>query len=284
MKLAYQTNTWGGVVGHPAGVTSIKDLYYLTNGPLEPALREISEAGYEGFELFDGNLMPFADNQDAFRDLLRNYSLEFVAVYSGANFIYPDVLQEELWRIRTSAEVAAALGARYLVVGGGAIRSSGIRDEDFRALASGLDRVAEMARGLGMEPCYHPHLGTMAQAPDQVDKVLQLTSIPLCPDTAHLVAGGADMQQIIRKYGSRINYVHLKDLSSDFSTNPFAFQPLGKGALDMGGIVSALKQMGYDGWITVELDAYEGPPKEAAEISRAYLQSAFGRQINQRAA
>jgi inosose dehydratase len=52
----------------------------------------------------------------------------------------------------------------------------------------------------------------------------------------------------------------------------------------MGGIVSALKQMGYDGWITVELDAYEGPPKEAAEISRAYLQSAFGRQINQRAA
>ena len=29
MKLAYQTNTWGGVVGHPAGVTSVKDLYYL---------------------------------------------------------------------------------------------------------------------------------------------------------------------------------------------------------------------------------------------------------------
>ncbi len=25
MKLGYQTNTWGGVVGHPGGVTSIKD-------------------------------------------------------------------------------------------------------------------------------------------------------------------------------------------------------------------------------------------------------------------
>jgi inosose dehydratase len=32
MKLAYQTNTWGGVVGHPVGVTSIKDLFYLANG------------------------------------------------------------------------------------------------------------------------------------------------------------------------------------------------------------------------------------------------------------
>jgi len=27
MKLGYQTNTWGGVVGHPMGVTSIKDLW-----------------------------------------------------------------------------------------------------------------------------------------------------------------------------------------------------------------------------------------------------------------
>jgi inosose dehydratase len=35
MKLGYHTNTWGGVVGHPAGVTSIKALFYLTNGSNE---------------------------------------------------------------------------------------------------------------------------------------------------------------------------------------------------------------------------------------------------------
>ena len=38
MKLAYHTITWGGVVGHPAGVTSVKDLYYLANGSTEKAL------------------------------------------------------------------------------------------------------------------------------------------------------------------------------------------------------------------------------------------------------
>ncbi len=42
MKLAYHTITWGGVVGHPAGVTSVKDLYYLANGSTEEALRDIS--------------------------------------------------------------------------------------------------------------------------------------------------------------------------------------------------------------------------------------------------
>ena len=48
MKLGYQTITWGGVFGHPAGVTSIKDLNYLANGSTEEAVREIAEAGYTG--------------------------------------------------------------------------------------------------------------------------------------------------------------------------------------------------------------------------------------------
>ncbi|MED3928732.1 sugar phosphate isomerase/epimerase, partial [Priestia megaterium] len=67
MKLGYQTNTWGGVVGHPAGVTSIKDLYYLANGSTEEALKDIAEVGYKGFEMFDGNLMEFKDRKEEFR-------------------------------------------------------------------------------------------------------------------------------------------------------------------------------------------------------------------------
>src|SRR3954452_5166565 len=80
MRLAYQTNTWGGVVGHPAGVTSIKDLYYLTNGSTEEAIGDIAAAGYKGFELFDGNLMQFQDKKEDFQKLLVDYSLTFIGV------------------------------------------------------------------------------------------------------------------------------------------------------------------------------------------------------------
>ena len=62
MKIGYQTNTWGGVVGHPGGVTSIKDTYYLANGSSEQAIRDIGEVGYDGVELFDGNLMQFRND------------------------------------------------------------------------------------------------------------------------------------------------------------------------------------------------------------------------------
>ncbi|MCK9912733.1 TIM barrel protein, partial [Microbacteriaceae bacterium K1510] len=75
----------------------------------------------------------------------------------------------------------------------------------------------------GLITSYHPHLGTIVQAPDQLDKLMPLTYINLCPDTAHIEAGGGDPAAVIRKYADRIKYVHLKDYEDG------NFLPLGKG-------------------------------------------------------
>ena len=265
MKLAYQTITWGGVVGHPAGVTSVKDLYYLANGSTVEALRDISDAGYEGFELFDGNLVNYGDRTDELRGLMDDLGLQMVAVYSGANFIYPEILEEELSRIEHAAELAAQLGAVHLVVGGGAVRSAGIREEDYRRLGEGLERTVALAEETGLVPSYHPHLGTCVESPEQLEKVFQHTGINFCPDTAHLRAGGGDPAGLISTYGHRIRYVHLKDYEGG------DFLPLGQGQLDFSGILDALKAIQYEGWITIELDSYEGSPKEAAQISKEFL-------------
>jgi len=265
MKFAYQTNTWGGVVGHPAGVTSIKDLYYLANGSTEEAMRDIASVGYEGFELFDGNLMQYADRKDELRSLMQSLHLEMVAVYSGGNFIYPDVLSEELAKIEQVARLAAEFNATYLVVGGGAVRSTGIREQDYQQLGQALEQVADMASRIGLIATYHPHLGTCVQAPDQLEKLFQYTSIGLCPDTAHVQAGGGDPTAILRQYASRVNYVHLKDIQQG------VFVPLGQGEQNYRQMLAALKEAGYDGWITVELDSFPNP-KRGAEISKAFLQ------------
>lgn len=266
MKLAYQTNTWGGVVGHPAGVTSAKDLYYLANGSTEEALRDIAAAGYSGFELFDGNLMQYAEREAEFRGLLEELGLTLVGVYSGANFIYPDIFEEEVYKIRGVAELAARFGAEHLVLGGGAIRSTGNTDDDYRRFGEGLDRLAELASGLGLTPSFHPHLGTSAQTPEQIAKVFAHTGIGFCPDTAHLDAAGGDSAELIRTYADRLPYVHLKDLADG------EFLPLGKGTLNFDRILAALDEAGYDGWITVELDAYSGSKQEAARMSREFLE------------
>jgi inosose dehydratase len=267
MKLGYQTNTWGGVVGHPAGVTAVKDLYYLTYGSTEQALREIAAVGYQGFELFDGNLVAYETRKEEFRSLLEETGLDFLAVYSGANFIYPDILPDELWRITKAAALAAELGSENLVVGGGAVRAAGIQEDDYARLADGLNQVVEIARRYGLTASYHPHHGTIVETPAQIDKILLGTSICLCPDTGHILEAGGDPVEIIRTHHDRIPYVHLKDYGNG------DFLPLGQGQVDVPGILDALSSSGYKGWITVELDTYSGPPKEAAEIAMRFLKS-----------
>ncbi|WP_426625560.1 sugar phosphate isomerase/epimerase family protein [Leifsonia sp. McL0607] len=263
MRLGYCSITWGGVVGHPTGVTSVKDLFYLTHGDMRQAVTDIGEAGYEGVEMFDGNLVEFADRPEVLAGHLHDAGLELVSVYSGANFIYPDILPDELDRIRRSAALAAQFGAERLVIGGGARRAAGTTDDDYRRLADSLNEVADIAESQGIEASYHPHLSTIVESPEELDRLLPNTRIGFCPDVAHLAAGGGDPAAIIRSYGDRINHVHLKDLTRA----SVSFQPLGDGDLDLAGIVGALRETGYDGWLMVELDEYDGDPKEAAERS-----------------
>lgn len=269
MKLGYQTNTWGGVVGHPSGVTSVKDLYYWTPGSTERAVAEIAEAGYQGIELFDGNLMAYEGRPNEFRSLLDRNGLMLVGVYTGANFIYPDIRKEEFAKIEKVARLASECGAEHLVLGGGAIRAEGILDSDYEALGEALDRAAELASRYGLAPSYHPHLGTIVQAPDQLDRLMKLTAVSLCPDTAHIEAGGGDPVDVIRKYIDRIRYVHFKDYGAG------TFLPLGDGGQNFAGMMQILRQHGFDGWITVELDSYDDP-RRGAVISRKYLREHCG--------
>jgi len=263
---AYHGNCWGVLGGEPVGVTSVKDLFYRTFGDIKRAIVEIGQAGYRAIELFDGNLVEYEGKLGELRSRLDDAGLSLLAVYSGGNFIFPEILPEELWRMRKAADLGAELGAEHFVVGGGAKRTVPATDEDYARLASTLDQIVDLAEERGLLAHYHPHLTTMAETPEQIRKVFALSKICFCPDTAHLAAGGGDPAKLILEHANRIKYVHLKD----FRRDPFAFLPLGKGELDMNAILQALVRINYKGWIAVELDAYHDP-KAGADISMQYL-------------
>lgn len=272
MKLGYHTITWGGVAGDAPGVTSVKDLFYRAAGSMTTAVEQIGAAGYVGTEMFDGNLTTYADRPAELRDALDEAGVELVSVYSGANFIYADVLPDELDRIIRAAELARMFGASRLVVGGGARRAAGTSSEDYRRLGAALDQVSAIADRFGLLASYHPHLSTIVESPGELERIMELSSIALCPDTAHLAAGGGDPAALIRQYGERVRHIHLKDFRAD----PFAFLPLGAGVLDFADILDAVREIGYDEWLIVELDSFDGDPAEAARISMRHLEELLG--------
>ena len=266
-KLAYHANCWGHLGGNAEGVTSIAQLTYRTFGDMARAFADIASAGYAGVELFDGNLLDYSV-ADA-RSLLADSGLGLTAVYSGANFIFDDALPEELDRITRVADRAAELDAPHLVVGGGAKRYDGIRDTDYHKLAAALDRVRDLAEARGLSAHYHPHLSTIVEGPEQVRRIFGLTTIGFCPDTAHLAAAGGEPAELIREHADRISYLHLKG----FCKEPFGFTPLDRGDVPTAPIVAAIREIGFKGWICVELDAWEDPAR-GARLSMDYLKQA----------
>jgi inosose dehydratase len=268
VRFGHQTNAWGGVVGHPAGVTSIKDLFYLTPGDTLAAFGEAAAAGYAGVEVFDGDLAEHAEDLGRVRRALDEHRLALIGVYSGANLVFEDVLPEELWRVRRACEWAAELGAEHLVLGGGAQRVEAPGDADYDRMAAAIDQVVRVAEEHGLVASYHPHMGTIVQAPEQIERLFARTDVRFCPDTGHLQAGGGDPVELVRTYRDRIAYVHIKDIDAGGM-----FVPLGEGVLDVAGVMAVLGETGFDGWVTVETDGWDGDPSEGARTSRAYLQS-----------
>ena len=77
--------------------------------------------------------------------------------------------------------------------------------------------------------------------------------------------------QAIRKLGARIKHVHFSDSDKVSSELHFA---IGKGCLDLDGIVAALKQIRFHGTMMLDLWLYPFP-EEGTKISLPYVSKAM---------
>ena len=138
---------------------------------------------------------------------------------------------------------------------------------DWTRLLGNLDRLADHAAGRGVQACLHPHVGTMVETADDVSRVLDGSSVPLCLDTGHLLIGGSDPVALATQATDRIVHAHLKDVDRSWAervqsgeatyTEAVAagmYQPLGKGDVDIAAIVTTLERAGYGGWYVMEQD------------------------------
>ena len=265
MKLGYMTNGFGPLVGDGAGVTSVKDIRYLTLCDDEEVLRKVTKAGFRYIEVLEGNLTKYASDIEVLKDMLARYDAGMMSVCVGANFIYQDALEDEMVHMETVAALAEQVGVSYVAFCGGAIRGKGIQEGDYRLLAKGLKEAEKVFAAHGIEASYHPHLGSMAEKPEQIDKLFSVSDIKICPDLAHLAAGGGDPLEIVKKYYDRISFVHLKDLDGN------GFAPLGTGRIDIDGVLGFLREKGYAGDYLVEVDGFAGDPEQACRTSYDFL-------------
>jgi inosose dehydratase len=160
-------------------------------------------------------------------------------------------------------------------------RTLGLDAEGWKQFADGVEMALARSRERGYEPTLHHETGTHVEAPWEIEKVLELTSIGLCLDTGHLLLGGGDPVQAMSDWHARINHIHLKDarhavveqiVRESAHVNEIwrrqAFCRLGAGDLDVDGVLDALRNS-YEGWLVVEQDVLPDPQGKPAADQRA---------------
>ena len=235
-------------------------------GP-DRVLREMQAVGLSATECGPVGFLP--EEPDERRRVLDAHGL---AVVGG---FLPLVMHDGIDHSRSLISVMRgflAAGASTLVLAAatgenGYDSRPSLEASEWDSLLRTLDTAHELARELGMTAVLHPHVGTVIESTLEVERVLAGSSIDLCLDTGHLLIGGTDPLELAKRAAGRIGHVHLKDVRSDMAdrvregevgyaaaVRDGLYTVLGRGDVDVAGVVSALESGGYRGWYVLEQD------------------------------
>ncbi|MGP9537969.1 sugar phosphate isomerase/epimerase family protein [Brachybacterium sp. AOP43-C2-M15] len=255
--------------------------------PPERVLTEMRELGFDATELGAEGFLPPAPEDKA--HVLAEYGLTAIGSFVPVGAHQADV--DPLPRVEQELADYAASGADVLVLATvtGATGYDDTREPltpaQWSTLLANLERIREAAAAQGVTAVLHPHVGTVVETAEDIQAVLEGSTIPFCFDTGHLMIGGTDPVRFAAEHADRIAYMHLKDVSLegmrrvkdgeisyfDAIVEDSLYRPVGEGDVDVRAILTSLVDSGFDGWIVLEQDkvvreepaAGEGPVLDA---------------------
>ena len=181
--------------------------------PWERCIDEIAEAGYEWTELGPYGYLP--TDPATVRGELDRRGLKATAAFTMVHLEDPDVWPELERQMLGGGELAAALGARFMVLiddtysnlfTGEPTRPSRLDDDGWKRLIDTTHRAADLAATrLGLRLVYHPHAETHVEYEDQIEAFLEQTDpsrVALCLDTGHHAYRGGDPVAFFRRHSA----------------------------------------------------------------------------------
>jgi inosose dehydratase len=240
-------------------------------GPMPPAeavLSEMAELGLRGTELGAPGFLP--EDPAPLTDMLQRHGLELVGGFVPLVLHEPG-LEGAAHQARTAARRFARAGGRVLVLA--VVQNLDwatpreLDDDGWRWLAHHVSEIKALVGEYGITVALHPHVGTLVETAEQIERALEVLDVGWCLDTGHLLIGGVEPATFARAHGDRVVHAHLKDVDSSLAaqlrsgscsllsaTRQGLFLPLGKGDARIGEVLAALQSHGYDGWRVLEQD------------------------------
>jgi len=157
---------------------------------------------------------------------------------------------------------------------GGPVNSQGLSENELlRIFESGINEVLKTAEDENVTVLVEPEPGLLIENSEQFIKFIKnfdSKHIGLNFDIGHFFCVGEDPSQVIYKLSEYVRHVHLEDIAADRTHHHLM---LGEGAIDIESVFKSLKDIGYEGFTTIELYPYQECPINAAKNAMKFIKS-----------
>ena len=254
--------------------------------PLTEVIPRLAALGYQGVELNAQNaawakahVMPGLDasGRAEIRQLALDHGMEISSISAHdddhTSFIDADgqTRQRHVDYVKGCIDLAPDVGTGVVHVLPGSPPAGVAGEQAWGWLLEGLDTCIHYASEEGVTLALEAVVGSIVRNMADLSRLLADVGDELYVnfDPSHLVVAGEDPTEWVRTLGPRIVHTHMKDariIPPGFEFPPlaegtmrlsteFEYLALGKGVIRFGEMVSAMREIGYEGFLSME---YEG--------------------------
>ncbi|ABW02320.1 sugar phosphate isomerase/epimerase family protein [Caldivirga maquilingensis] len=272
------------------------DLWHRRGSSLVEELKLIKEAGFDGveFTFSEANeALPSVSDRGYLRieylnddvEVLRKASnevgLEVHSIRSGLLWRYPltsldsGIRGKAISIVERELEACHRLGATALLIVPGVVNEDTPYDKAYESAKNALSALVKRAEDLGVNLAIENVCNNLLQSPLEFARFIDELASPMIG--AYLDIGNVMdcrlgyPQHWIKILGGRIKRVHVKD----YSIGLRGVVDLFNGDVNWPAVMKALRDVGYDGYLTAELHpfntAYELYFRQLAERMRLLL-------------
>ena len=230
------------------------------SGTLDQKLVAARDAGFDGVEIFEPDLVASPASPEAMRaraDEL-GLSLDLYQPFRDFEGVGPDLLEQNLRRAAAKFTLMNRLGIETMLLCSNVATA---RSGDEQLAATQLRQLGDLAERFGVRVAYEALAwGRFVDSYEVAARIVRLADhdrVGVCLDSFHILSKGHNPEAIETIPADKIFFVQLADaplLSMDvlsWSRHHRLFP--GEGGFDLGAFMGHLMRTGYDGPISLEI-------------------------------
>jgi len=190
--------------------------------------------------------------------------------YWHPSWIEPDrhYRQVRIDHTKRALTLARELGAPCITTEpGGPLEKGASWSAALKLFVEMLKPVAEHAEKEGVLLLIEPEPDLLVETADQFLELMQhldSRAVGLNFDVGHFYCVGDDPAPTVHRLAPYIRHFHLEDIAA---TRVHHHLIPGEGAIDFAAVFQAIRSIGYNGWVTIELYPYVDDPDVAARLA-----------------